>query len=175
MSDDAFRWVITAAVILSALCFLIMGIAALVVMRVVSKLRVKVEAMLSRAQPIIDTVKRVSDENAPKISDIATSAKQIAANAKDVSGVAKEQAHRWAEVGRDMADRTKAQVARVDTAVDETVDQVHNVGANVKEAVLKPVREANGILSGIRAGVSAYVQGRRPSVDHATQDEEMFI
>jgi methyl-accepting chemotaxis protein len=175
MSDDAFRWVITAAVILSALCFLIMGIAALVVMRVISKLRAKVEATLSRAQPIIDTVKRVSEENAPKISDIATSAKQIAANAKDVSVVAKDQAHRWAEVGRDLADRTKAQVARVDTAVDETVDQVQHVGANVKEAVMKPVREANGILSGIAAGVSAYVQGRRPSVDHVTQDEEMFI
>src|SRR5215475_5195589 len=121
MSDDAFRWVITAAVILSALCFLIMGIAALVVMRVVGKLRVKVEATLSRAQPIIETVKRVSDENAPKISDIATSAKQIAANAKDISVVAKDQAHRWGDVGRDLADRTKAQVARVDTAVDETV------------------------------------------------------
>ncbi|HWD99545.1 MAG TPA: hypothetical protein VG345_10925, partial [Bryobacteraceae bacterium] len=99
----------------------------------------------------------------------------IAANAKDVSVVAKDQAHRWAEVGRDMADRTKAQIARVDSAVDETVEHVQHAGANVKDAVLKPVREANGILSGIRAGVSAYVQGRRPSVDHATQDEEMFI
>jgi len=175
MSDDAFRWVIAAAVILSALCFLVMGIAAIVLMRVVAKLRAKVEETLGRAQPIIDTVRRVSDENAPKISDIATSAKQIAANAKDVSGVAKEQAHRWAEVGRDLADRTKAQVARVDTAVDETVEQVQHVGSNVKEAVLKPVREANGIVSGIIAGVSAYVQGRRPSVDHVTQDEEMFI
>jgi hypothetical protein len=55
---------------------------------------------------------------------------------------------------------------------------VHNVqtaGENLKQAVMKPVREANGVLAGIRAGLSAYVQGRRPSVDHATQDEEMFI
>jgi hypothetical protein len=175
MSDDAFRWVIAAAVILSALCFLVMGIAAIVLMRVVAKLRVKVEAMLGRAQPIIDTVKRLADENAPKVSDIATSAKSIAANATDVSVVAKDQAHRWAEVGRDLADRTKAQIARVDTAVDETVEQVQHVGTNVKQAVMKPVREANGILSGLKAGISAYVGGRRPSVDHATQDEEMFI
>jgi methyl-accepting chemotaxis protein len=144
-------------------------------MGVISKLRAKIEATLGRANPILDTVKRLGEENAPKISDIATSAKQIAANAKDVSGVAKDQAHRWAEVGRDLADRTKAQVARVDSAVDETVEQVQHAGANVKGAVMKPVREANGILSGIRAGVSAYVQGRRPSVDHVTQDEEMFI
>jgi F0F1-type ATP synthase membrane subunit b/b' len=175
MSDDAFRWVITAAVILSALCFLVMGIAAIVIMGVVSKLRAKIEATLGRANPILDTVKRLGEENAPKISDIATNARQIAANAKDVSVVARDQAHRWAEVGRDLADRSKAQIARVDSAVDETVEHVQHAGANVKDAVLKPVREANGILSGIRAGLSAYVQGRRPSVDHATQDEEMFI
>jgi F0F1-type ATP synthase membrane subunit b/b' len=175
MSDDAFRWVITAAVILSALSFLVMGGVAIALFGVVSKLRAKVEATLKRAEPLIDTAKRLSEENAPKISDIATSAKQIAANAKDISNVAKDQAHRWAEVGRDLADRTRAQAARVDSAVDETVHQVQHVGSNVKEAVLKPVREANGILSGVRAGISAYVQGRRPSVDHATQDEEMFI
>jgi len=38
------------------------------------------------------------------------------------------------------------------------------------------VREVNGLAAGISAAVSALVHGsRRPSVDHATQDEEMFI
>lgn len=175
MSDDAFRWVITAAVILSAISFLVMGGVAVALFGLVSKLRTKVEATLGRVEPLIDTARRLGDENAPKISDIATSVKHIAANAKDISNVARDQAHRWAEVGRDVADRTRAQAARVDSAVDETVHQVQHVGSNVKEAVMKPVREATGILSGIRAGVSAYMQGRRPSVDHATQDEEMFI
>lgn len=175
MSDDAFRWVITAAVILSAISFIVMGGVAIALFGVVSKLRAKVEAILARAEPIIDTVKKIGEENSPKISGIASSANRIAANAADISNVAKDQAHRWAEVGRDLADRSKVQIARVDTAVDDTVQQVQNAGANVKETVMKPVREANGILSGIKAGVSAYVQGRKPSVDHATQDEEMFI
>ena len=38
--------------------------------------------------------------------------------------LAKDQAHRFAEVGRDIADRTKAQIARVDAVVDETVARV---------------------------------------------------
>jgi methyl-accepting chemotaxis protein len=175
MSDDTFRWVITAAVILSALCFLIMGVVAIALFGVVAKLRKKIEATMLRVDPIIDTVRNLMQENAPKVSDIATSAKQIAVNAKDISGVARDQAHRWAEVGRDLADRTRARVARVDTTVDETVHNVQTAGENLKQAVMKPVREANGVLAGIRAGLSAYVQGRRPSVDHATQDEEMFI
>jgi len=33
----------------------------------------------------------------------------------------------------------------------------------------------DGIMQGIRAAVAVMAQGRRESVDHATQDEEMFI
>jgi hypothetical protein len=89
--------------------------------------------------------------------------------------VAKDQAHRFAEVGRDIADRTKAQVARVDAVVDDTVDKVHQAGDNVKAAVSKPVREAGAVLAGVKAAVSTLATGRRPTVDHITQDEEMFI
>ena len=48
-------------------------------------------------------------------------------------------------------------------------------GDNVKEAVLKPVREASGVLAGIKAAVTTLANGRRPTLDHITQDEEMFI
>jgi hypothetical protein len=41
--------------------------------------------------------------------------------------------------------------------------------------VSKPVREASAVLAGVRAAVSTLANGRRPTVDHITQDEEMFI
>ncbi|HVW85738.1 MAG TPA: hypothetical protein VHB50_13710, partial [Bryobacteraceae bacterium] len=170
-----FRWVITGAVAISTLCIVIMAAVAIVLYRVVSKLQVKAHDVITRVEPIIDTARRVADENAPKVSDIATRAREIAANAKDMSDVAKDQAHRFAEVGRDIADRAKVQVARMDAAVDETVEHVHHAGDNVKAAVMKPVREASGVLAGIKAAVSTYSQGRRASVDHVTLDEEMFI
>jgi methyl-accepting chemotaxis protein len=175
MSEDTFRWVITGAVAIATLCIFMMAVIAFVLYRVVSKVQVKTADLMTRVEPIIATVRRLADENAPKVSDIATSAKEIAANAKDISYVAKDQAHRFAEIGRDIADRTKAQVARVDAAVDNTVDQVQHAGDNVKAAVLRPVREASGVLAGLKAAVSSYASGRRSSVEHITQDEEMFI
>ena len=102
-------------------------------------------------------------------------ASAIAANARDVSGVAKDQAVRFAEVGRDIADRAKVQVARVDAAVDDTVGQVQDLGTNLKSAVRKPATEVSGVIAGIKAGVAAYASGQRPNVSRATQDEEMFI
>jgi methyl-accepting chemotaxis protein len=157
------------------LCILILAIAGIMMFRVVSRLQTRIGSLAERFEPIIETSRRVAEDLAPKIAVIGTKATEIAANAKDISDVAKDQAHRFAEVGRDIADRTKAQVARVDAAVDETVENVHHAGENVKAAVLKPVKEASAVLAGVKAAVAAYGHGRRPSIEHIPQDEEMFI
>lgn len=175
MPEDTFRWVITGAVAISTLCIFVMAAVTLGIYRAIAKVQAKVESVSERVEPIIDTVRKLAHENAPKITIMATRASEIAENAKDISDVARDQAHRFAEVGRDLADRTKAQVARVDTVVDHTVMQVQGVSAGMKEAVLKPVREASGVVAGIKAAVATYASGRRPTVDHITQDEEMFI
>jgi len=175
MPEDTFRWAITGGVAIATLCILIMAVVALLLYRITSKLQTRVIELSDEVKPIIDTVRQLMRENAPKITAIAANAVTISDNAKDVSGVAKDQAHRFAEVGRDLADRTKAQIARVDAVVDDTVAQVHQAGTAVKTAVNKPVREATAVMAGVKAAVSALVEGRRPTVDHLTQDEEMFI
>ena len=175
MPEETFRWVVTGGVAIATLCILAMAVVAVMLYRVISKVQAKVNEVTTQAQPIIDTVRKVADENAPKFSSIASRATEIAANAKDISDVARDQAHRFAEVGRDLADRSKAQIARVDAVVDETVEQVHHAGDNVKAAVMKPVKEASAVMAGVKAAVSTLANGRRPTVDHITLDEEMFI
>src|SRR5665213_1841135 len=122
MSDEIFRWAIVAAVFISTACILILAIAGMVTFRVVSRLQVRIDNMADRCEPLIDTSRRIVEDAAPKVARIATSIEGLTANAQDISGVAKDQAQRFAEVGRDIADRAKAQVARVDAAVDETVE-----------------------------------------------------
>jgi hypothetical protein len=51
---------------------------------------------------------------------------------------------------------------------------VEQVGESVKRAVMRPVREVNGVAAGISAAMSALGRKKAP-VDTATQDEEMFI
>lgn len=182
MSEDTFRWVITGGVAIATLCILVMAGVIIALYSVIKKVQTKVESVTARVEPIIDTVRRLADENASKISSVATSAKEIAAhateiaaNAKDISYVAKDQAHRFAELGRDIADRTQAKAARVDAVVDHTVEKAQVAGSAVKDAVMKPVREASGVLAGVKAAMATFASGGRPSIDHITQDEEMFI
>jgi hypothetical protein len=175
MPDDTFRWVVAGGVTLAALCFLGMVVMSFLLYKIVTRVQSRVDAAVNGMHPVLEASRELMRENGPKLSLIATRAVEIAANAKDISDVAKDQAHRFAEVGRDAADRAKAQIARVDAVVDDTVEQVHNAGDNVKAAVLKPVREAGAVLAGVKAAVTSLANGRRPTVDHIIQDEEMFI
>ncbi len=175
MSEETFRWAITTGVAVATLCFLMMAILAVLLYRLVTRVQVRVDNIALRVEPIIDTVRKLAEENAPKLSLLASNMVDISADAKDISGTAKDQAHRFAEVGRDIADRAKAQIARVDAVVDDTVEQVHIAGDNVRTAVMKPVREASAVLAGVKAAVTTLRDGRRPTIDHIPMDEEMFI
>jgi hypothetical protein len=175
MSDDTFRLVVALGVGLATLSMVVMAVMTIVLFRVVSRMQVKVEDMVDETTPVVASMRHLLNENSPKIGRIVTASEETAANAREISVVAKEQAYRFAEVGRDITDRAKVQVARVDAVVDETVEQVQHLGTNVRSAVMKPVSEVAGVMAGIRAGVSAFTNGHRPNVARATQDEEMFI
>lgn len=153
---------------MAALCALVAAIAALGIAAGLKKLQARVQTTIDRAEPIIDTARRIADDSAPKLAVITT-------DAADVVKMARDQTERISEMLKDFSERAKVQVARIDGTIDNTIDQVQYAGEAVRGAVLRPVREVNGLLSGIKTAVSVYAQGRRASVDHATQDEEMFI
>jgi hypothetical protein len=68
------------------------------------------------------------------------------------------------------------QLERAQVMVDDTMSRVHETVSMVHGGVVKPLREINGLVSGVRAGFSALARKpRNPNVESVTQDEEMFI
>jgi methyl-accepting chemotaxis protein len=168
MSDDTFKWVIAGGISLAALCFLAQAIAAFILLRTVNKIHDKVEPLADKTEPILEMVRSSMNELVPKLVAVSDDVVELSRTARD-------QVNRVGELLTDLAQQAKAQVAKIDGAVESTVDSVQHAGESVKDAVLKPVREVNGVLAGIKTAISVYSHGRRQSVDHATQDEEMFI
>jgi hypothetical protein len=169
MSEDVFRWVIAGAVLLACFSFVVQSVIVVLLYRFARKTETKVMPLVERAQPILTSTREILAENKPKIAEISTEAVEIAKTARI-------QVERIGELLSDTSDRAKARLAQIDRTVDETVEQVEQVGGAVKTAVLKPVKEVNGLMAGVKAAISTLAAGnRRPSVDHATQDEEMFI
>ena len=168
MSEELFRLVVTVGVCLAAICFVVQAIATVVLLVTVSRIKAKMEPVIEKTGPLMDQVKSSLAEMVPKLSVVAT-------DVADLSKAAREQVNQIGKVVTELAQQAKAQVARIDGAVESTVGSVQHAGESVKDAVLKPVREVNGVMAGIRTAISVYAHGRRQSVDHATQDEEMFI
>ncbi|HTP33477.1 MAG TPA: hypothetical protein VMJ75_14965 [Candidatus Acidoferrales bacterium] len=129
----------------------------------------KIGAMAERGSALISTATRTVEETRPKISQISNETARLVRTGR-------EQVEHVGEVLHEAADRARDRLEKIDAAVDSTVEQVEHVSGAMKRAMMRPVKEVNGIAAGISAAVSTLVRGqRRSSVDEATQDEEMFI
>jgi methyl-accepting chemotaxis protein len=129
----------------------------------------KIGVLAERASAVAATTNRVIDETRPRIA-------QISSETVSLVSTAREQVEHFGEILHDAGDRARVRLEQVDKAVDNTVEQVENVSEAMKRAVMRPVKEVNGLAAGISAAVSTLVRGqRKSSVDAATQDEEMFI
>jgi ABC-type transporter Mla subunit MlaD len=135
-----------------------------------------VVVVVERTGVLIQSVNRVTatanlimQDVRPRIADISDQTVAIVRSGR-------EQVERVGDLLHDAGDRTHARLEQIDHAVEATIKQIENVSGTVKSAVLRPVREVNGIAAGISAAVSTLIHGQhKSSVDSATQDEEMFI
>jgi hypothetical protein len=168
MSDETFRWVIAGAVLLATLSCIMGGIMSMVLVSIARKTKVRVDAVLDSVIPLAKDTEETVRVLKPRVI-------RLSEQAGEVSQMVVTEAHRYSDVSKDLADRTKAQIARLDGVVDSTVEQVQEAGGAVKSAVLRPMREIDGVYAGLRTAIATYTRGRRPSVYSATQDEEMFI
>jgi methyl-accepting chemotaxis protein len=129
----------------------------------------KVAPMVDEVGLVLATANRIMEETRPRISELSGEAVEIVRSGR-------QQVERIGELLHDAGDRARTRLEQIDQTVESTVEQIGQVGDSMKRAVLRPVREANGLAAGISAAVSALVHhSRKPSVDQATQDEEMFI
>jgi ABC-type transporter Mla subunit MlaD len=238
MSDDIFRVVITAAVALAAVAFLVQAVVVIAFYHTARKTQQKVEELVEAAKPVlnkigpeVDKMGPIIDLTAPIIAKIAPmmdqtgrtmerlgpvidktvqvigsvgsmvehtgpmmeNARQVLATVNQVvtdvrpqisqvsddavaiAHTSRRQVERIGALLGDASDRVHTRLQQIDESVESTVDQVGQVGDAMKRAVLRPVREANGIAAGISAAVATLVRPRKSTVDSATQDEEMFI
>jgi uncharacterized protein YoxC len=127
------------------------------------------KSAVERATHVVATAGQILEEVRPRVAEVSSDCAAITKSGR-------EQVERLGNLLHDASDRARERLDQIDRSVDNTVEQVEQVSEAVKRAALRPVREVNGLAAGISAAISTLVHGtRRSSVDHATQDEEMFI
>src|ERR1035437_7946081 len=199
MSEETFRIVVAAAVLIACLAFVVQAGVVIALFRLIRKMQAKTAGFMEKAEPVLAKVEPVFDKIGPVIEKIGPALDSINAAAAKVgpaidrfrpvvdravvvvverTGVLIQSVNRvTATANLIMQDvRPHARLEQIDHAVEATIKQIENVSGTVKSAVLRPVREVSGIAAGISAMVATLGRGRhKSSVDSATQDEEMFI
>jgi hypothetical protein len=127
----------------------------------VAEMLPEVRHVLGSAEVTLADTRKYVREIGPKVSTILESAKV--------------QMARIEEVVADASDRAKVQMDRAELVLDDAMDKAQNTVAVLNRGIIAPVREVSGVLAGLRAALSYLSRAKRPSVDHVTADEEMFI
>ncbi|MGO4885603.1 MAG: hypothetical protein ACLP59_32995 [Bryobacteraceae bacterium] len=174
--SEAFQWVVGVAAVVACLSVLVQAGILYAMYRVAmeaqkagTELAPKVGPLIDRFDTFFVASSKVLEENSGKIANITEETLAVVK-------ATRQQVERIGELIDDVNGRAKARIAQIDHAVESTVEQVEHASETVKSAVLKPVKEVNGLVAGVKAAISTYAQGgNRNSPEHATQDEEMFI
>lgn len=125
----------------------------------------------TRLLPILDSTRDLMADAAPKLKDITS---QLV----ETSIILKSQMQRVDSTMRDVADRSRLQIIRMDHMLSSTLNKIEETTELVNETVINPVKQVSGIMQGLSVGIGAFFAGRKQrsgNPNQAGQDDEMFI
>lgn len=168
MDEHTLLILLTIFVAVAALAMLIQAGTLLGLFFVARKLQEKVTPLIPQVEGILGVTRRTIERVEKHIEKIGTTSGAIL-------DTTKLQLARVDELLGDATTRAKVQMERAEMVLDDTMTRVQQTVSVVQSGVLRPVREVHGLLAGIRGALAHLSRGRRPTVDHVTSDEEMFI
>lgn len=137
--------------------------------RQVEPLLPQVEHLASALGPLVKDVHGMVAETRPKLQ-------VVAANVAEVSALARDQLRRADAFASDFAQRLELQMVRVDDALGSAIASVDEIATTMRQTVLRPVRDANALMAGVRTGLDFFFRRRAsPAPRPVYQDDEMFI
>lgn len=168
MDEHFLLILLTIFVALAAFAMLVQAGTLLGLFLVARKLQQAVMPVVPQVEAIIGTTRRTVDRVEKHIEKIGSTSGEIL-------DVTKQQLVRVDELLADATGRAKVQLERAEMVLDDSMTRVQQTVSYVQSGVLRPVREVYGVFAGIRTTLAHLGRGGRPTVDHATADEEMFI
>jgi|SRR6185437_6131143 hypothetical protein len=166
--DPTLLLVLTIFVVLTAIAMIAQACALIGVLMVVKRLERKVDGLLPQAAKLVEVAKET-------VSETKAHASEIGKRTIVMLDMGKDQLTKVESLVSDVTTRARVQAERAEMVLDDAMNRTQQTVHAVQRGVLSPIREVHGVLSGLRAGIAALGRANRPTVDHATSDEEMFI
>jgi hypothetical protein len=157
-----------AAVIVAAVAIVLQAVLLFGLYRSTKAMAAQVAGFVEKAEPVLADARQTLEQNRKQMAEVTGKVNRILDSAQ-------AQISKIDDVLGDATSRARAQMDRLEMVMDDSISRVHETVAVLHEGILRPLREVNGIVAGIRAGIGYLLGNRRPSVAQATHDDEMFI
>lgn len=168
MQSEAALILLACAVAVSSISLLIHAIASFRMYRAVKQLQTEVTPLIPQAKAALEQTQATMAQTLSEVREVSDRAKAVLDSVQQqVDGLDKARA----EIGTQL----KIQGERLELVLEDILGRTQEVVSVVHGTVLRPVREVSGMVAGVKAALQALMTGRRPTVDRATQDDEMFI
>jgi hypothetical protein len=108
------------------------------------------EDLRDKVMPIIAGTHELIRDNSPKI-------KVISENFVEASHIVRSKAREFDVTASDLNSKTRAQAARVDGMVTSVLNTTAEITETIQRGIKIPVREVNGLVNGLKAGLDVLV------------------
>lgn len=127
-----------------------------------------VDDMRTKMIPMVESTHEMLQDARPKV-------KVITENLVETSYIVRSKAQEFDVTAGEVNSRARAQIARVDGMVTSVLNATSEITDNLQKAVKVPVREFNGLVNGLKAGIDVLVgraRGRNSSDGGSNRDTE---
>jgi len=168
MQSEAALVLLAVAVAVSSLALLAQAIVAVRIMRSVEQLKAEILPLIPQAKETLREAQEAVKLAAARIEESAEMTRRLLQAAQQqVDGI--DQAR------RELAAQWRVQSERLELVLEDILSRVQDVVAVLHGTVMRPVREVSGMVAGVKAALQTLLMARRPTVDRATNEDELFI
>ena len=107
------------------------------------------------------------------IQDLTPKLKSITENLTATTATLRSKTEQIGVVVGDVTERAHVQASRVDDIVKGTLDQLTLAVQAIEHGIAVPVRQVNGIINGLRAGVDV-MRSKAPG-NHLDPEDDLFV
>ena len=157
----AYTGVVAFAILIQGIALVILALAAAKLMKQVAELTIEakgkvypilesVRDITAKGQDIAEVARNVVRDTEPKI-------KRVTTNIADTSDVYRAKVAQVDALITDTTGKAQRQSDRVDSIVTNAITRTSETAANIGNAVLLPIRQMSGILSGAKVGIESLI------------------
>lgn len=173
--DPTLLTVMQWAVIVAAIAIVVQTLLLLGMYRSSRAMKQQVTVLVEKVEPVADSAKQTLATTRQVLDEVRGYARDYAVKGNEILDLTRQQLGRVDAFMGDAVVRTRTQMDRIEMVLDDTVNRFQETTTLLQSGVVKPLRQVAGITAGVRTALSAVFGGRRPTVEQATHDEEMFI